>query len=107
MPCAFLPTWAVTPAGLHLSVVVALLGLLGAWLGYSGYRSVEKDGMRLAMPISVGLLFLLTGCVTAPKDEPDSSTPHDLTDVEKHRIKFKTPDALFSPVRAVVPGPAR
>ena len=64
--------------------------------------------MRLARLISAGLLIFLTGCVTAPKDEPNSSTPHDLTDAEKHRIKsdllvaLKTPDALFSTVRAVV-----
>lgn len=33
--------WAVMPAGLYLSLVVALLALAGAWLGYSGSRSVE------------------------------------------------------------------
>lgn len=33
--------WAVMPTGLYLSIAVALLGLVGAWLGYSGYRSVE------------------------------------------------------------------
>lgn len=33
--------WAVMPTGLYLSVVVALLGLVAAWLGYSGFRSVE------------------------------------------------------------------
>jgi uncharacterized membrane protein len=33
--------WAVMPTGLYLSVTVALLSLAGAWLGYSGFRSVE------------------------------------------------------------------
>lgn len=33
--------WAVMPTGLYLSIAVALLGLVAAWLGYSGYRTVE------------------------------------------------------------------
>jgi uncharacterized membrane protein len=33
--------WAVMPTGLYLSIAVALLGLVAAWLGYSGNRSVE------------------------------------------------------------------
>ena len=33
--------WAVMPTGLYLSIAVALLGLVAALLGYSGYRTVE------------------------------------------------------------------
>ena len=33
--------WATMPAGLILSVVVALLALAAAWAGLSGYRRVE------------------------------------------------------------------
>ena len=33
--------WAVMPTGLYLSVVVALVAMAAAWLGHSGYRSVE------------------------------------------------------------------
>ena len=31
--------WATMPAGLYLSIVVALLALVAAWLGYSGFRA--------------------------------------------------------------------
>lgn len=64
--------------------------------------------MRSAMLVALGLLVLLTGCVTAPSDLSDLNTPHDLTDAEKQRIKadlliaLKTPDALFSTVRAAI-----
>lgn len=30
--------WAIMPEGLYLSVVVALLALVAAWIGYSGFR---------------------------------------------------------------------
>jgi uncharacterized membrane protein len=33
--------WATMPEGLYLSAVTALLALVAAWIGYSGYRSVE------------------------------------------------------------------
>tara|TARA_R110002020_G_scaffold448986_1_gene661937 strand:+ start:230 stop:622 length:393 start_codon:yes stop_codon:yes gene_type:complete len=56
----------------------------------------------------LGVIVLLTGCVTAPNEAPDLSTPHDLTDAEKQQIKadllvaLKTPNALFSTVRAAI-----
>lgn len=33
--------WAMMPEGLYLSAAAALLALVAAWIGYSGYRSVE------------------------------------------------------------------
>lgn len=33
--------WATMPAGLWLSVIVTLLALLAAWIGYSGLRTGE------------------------------------------------------------------
>lgn len=33
--------WATMPAGLYLSAVVALLALVAAWTGYSGFRAGE------------------------------------------------------------------
>lgn len=32
---------ATMPAGLYLSAIATLLALVGAWIGYSGFRSVE------------------------------------------------------------------
>ena len=31
--------WATMPAGLYLSIVVAILALIAAWVGYSGFRA--------------------------------------------------------------------
>jgi len=31
--------WATMPEGLYLSVIVALLALVAAWIGYSGFRA--------------------------------------------------------------------
>ena len=33
--------WAIMPEGLYLSVIVALLALVAAWIGYSGFRAGE------------------------------------------------------------------
>jgi uncharacterized membrane protein len=33
--------WAIMPEGLYLSAVTALLALVAAWMGYSGYRVPE------------------------------------------------------------------
>ena len=33
--------WATMPEGLYLSAVVALLALVAAWMGYSGFHSRE------------------------------------------------------------------
>lgn len=33
--------WAIMPESLYLSVVTMLLALAAAWIGYSGFRSVE------------------------------------------------------------------
>ena len=33
--------WATMPEGLYLSAVVALLALVAAWIGYSGYQAGE------------------------------------------------------------------
>ena len=33
--------WATMPDGLYLSVVAALLALVAAWIGYSGFRAGE------------------------------------------------------------------
>lgn len=33
--------WATMPAGLYLSAIVALLALVAAWIGFSGFRSGE------------------------------------------------------------------
>jgi uncharacterized membrane protein len=33
--------WATMPEGLYLSAVTTLLALAAAWIGYSGFRSVE------------------------------------------------------------------
>lgn len=33
--------WATMPAGLYLSAIVALLALVAAWIGYSGFRVGE------------------------------------------------------------------
>lgn len=33
--------WAMMPEGLYLSVVVTLLALMAAWIGFSGVRTVE------------------------------------------------------------------
>jgi len=35
--------WATMPAGLYLSAVVALLALVAAWTGYSGFRAGEVE----------------------------------------------------------------
>ena len=35
--------WATMPAGLYLSAVVALLALVAAWTGYSGFRVGEVE----------------------------------------------------------------
>lgn len=35
--------WATMPAGLYLSMVVALLALVAAWTGYSGFRAEEVE----------------------------------------------------------------
>ena len=33
--------WATMPEGLYLSVITALLALVAAWIGYSGFRAGE------------------------------------------------------------------
>jgi uncharacterized membrane protein len=33
--------WATMPEGLYLSAVAALLALVAAWIGYSGFRTRE------------------------------------------------------------------
>jgi uncharacterized membrane protein len=33
--------WAIMPESLYLSVIVSLLALAAAWIGYSGFRHVE------------------------------------------------------------------
>jgi len=33
--------WATMPEGLYLSVITALLALIAAWIGYSGFRAGE------------------------------------------------------------------
>jgi uncharacterized membrane protein len=33
--------WAMMPEGLYLSAIVALLALVAAWIGYSGFRTGE------------------------------------------------------------------
>lgn len=35
--------WAVMPEGLYLSVVVAVLALVAAWIGYSGFHARKVD----------------------------------------------------------------
>jgi uncharacterized membrane protein len=35
--------WATMPEGLYLSVVVSLLALVAAWIGYSGFRGGEVE----------------------------------------------------------------
>ncbi|WP_046867423.1 DUF2231 domain-containing protein [Microvirga massiliensis] len=35
--------WATMPAGLYLSAFVALLALVAAWIGYSGFRAGEVE----------------------------------------------------------------
>lgn len=35
--------WATMPEGLYLSVVAALLALVAAWIGYSGFRAREVE----------------------------------------------------------------
>jgi uncharacterized membrane protein len=35
--------WATMPEGLYLSAIVALLALIGAWIGYSGFRVGEVE----------------------------------------------------------------
>lgn len=35
--------WAVMPEGLYLSAVVALLALVAAWIGYSGFHARKVD----------------------------------------------------------------
>jgi uncharacterized membrane protein len=35
--------WATMPEGLYLSAVVALLALVAAWIGYSGFRAGEVE----------------------------------------------------------------
>jgi uncharacterized membrane protein len=35
--------WAIMPEGLYLSAVVALLALIAAWIGYSGFRGREVE----------------------------------------------------------------
>jgi uncharacterized membrane protein len=33
--------WATMPAGLYLSIIVALLALVATWVGYSGFHAEE------------------------------------------------------------------
>jgi uncharacterized membrane protein len=33
--------WAIMPESLYLSAITALLALVGAWIGYSGFRVRE------------------------------------------------------------------
>lgn len=35
--------WAIMPAGLYLSVIVTLLALVAAWIGYSGFPIEEVE----------------------------------------------------------------
>ncbi len=35
--------WATMPEGLYLSVITALLALVAAWIGYSGFRAGEVE----------------------------------------------------------------
>jgi uncharacterized membrane protein len=35
--------WATMPEGLYLSVITALLALVAAWVGYSGFRAGEVE----------------------------------------------------------------
>ena len=35
--------WAIMPEGLYLSAVTALLALVAAWIGYSGFRAGEVE----------------------------------------------------------------
>lgn len=35
--------WAIMPEGLYLSAIAALLALVAAWIGYSGFRAGEVE----------------------------------------------------------------
>lgn len=35
--------WATMPAGLWLSIIVTLLAIVAAWIGYSGFRTGEAN----------------------------------------------------------------
>ncbi|WP_235031318.1 DUF2231 domain-containing protein [Geminicoccus flavidas] len=35
--------WATMPEGLYLSVITAILALVAAWIGYSGFRTGEVE----------------------------------------------------------------
>ena len=35
--------WATMPEGLYLSVIVAAPALVAAWIGYSGFRTLEVE----------------------------------------------------------------